>query len=267
MAGPDPSAAADTGGERIAKRLARAGLCSRREAEKLIEAGRVAVDGVTLSTPAFKVHEGQAITVDGEPLAAPERVRAWRFHKPEGLVTTNRDPEGRQTVFDALPEDMPRVLTVGRLDITSEGLLLLTNDGGLARTLEHPSTGWTRRYRVRAFGRIEESDLERLSEGLTWKGVRYGPIEAKLERRQGANAWITVALKEGKNREVRNALEALGLKVNRLIRTAYGPFQLGSLEPGSVEEIPLRVLKDQLGSLLPADPQGAAKPRRTRKSG
>ncbi len=235
-------------GERIAKRLARAGVCSRRHGEKLIAEGRVSVDGQVLTTPAVKVGPGAVITVDGRPIAAPEASRLWRYHKPEGLVTTHRDPEGRKTVFAALPPGLPRVISVGRLDLNSEGLLLLTNDGALARRLELPTTGWTRRYRVRVFGKVLPDDLARLKAGVEVEGVRYGAIEAKLDRVQGGNAWLTVALKEGKNREVRRVLEHLGLKVNRLIRIAYGPFQLGQLAEGALEEVPARVLADQLGS-------------------
>jgi 23S rRNA pseudouridine2605 synthase len=234
-------------GERVAKFLARAGVCSRRDAERLIAEGRVKLNGQTLDTPAVKVTSRDKVTVDGRPVGAVEPTRLWRYHKPSGLVTTHRDPAGRPTVFERLPTDMPRVISVGRLDLTSEGLLLLTNDGALARRLELPSNAWVRRYRARAFGRIEQDELDKLKDGVTVDGVRYGPIEARLERRQGANAWITLALTEGKNREVRRVLEALGLKVNRLIRIAYGPFQLGALAPGAVEEIPRRVLKEQLG--------------------
>lgn len=231
----------------MAKFLARAGVCSRRDAERLIAEGRVKVNGRTLDTPATKVTSEDKVSVDGRPVAVAEPTRLWRYHKPSGLVTTHRDPAGRPTVFERLPPGMPRVISVGRLDLTSEGLLLLTNDGALARRLELPSNGWVRRYRARAFGRVEQEELDRLKNGVTIDGVRYGPIEAKLERRQGANAWITLSLTEGKNREVRRVLEALGLKVNRLIRTAYGPFQLGALAPGAVEEIPRKVLRDQLG--------------------
>lgn len=231
----------------MAKFLARAGVCSRRDAERLIAEGRVKVNGVKLDTPATKVTAKDKISVDGKVVAAPQPSRLWRYHKPSGLVTTHRDPAGRPTVFEHLPPDMPRVISVGRLDLTSEGLLLLTNDGALARRLELPSNGWIRRYRARAFGRIEQSELDMLKDGATVDGVRYGPIEAKLERRQGANSWITLALAEGKNREVRRVLESLGLKVNRLIRVAYGPFQLGALEPNAVEEIPRKVIREQLG--------------------
>ncbi len=231
----------------MAKFLARAGVCSRRDAEKLIAEGRVKLNGKRLDTPAVKVTAGDKVSVDGRVIGAAEPTRVWRYHKPSGLVTTHRDPAGRATVFEHLPKDLPRVISVGRLDLTSEGLLLLTNDGALARKLELPSNGWIRRYRARAFGRIEQSELDRLAGGITVEGVRYGPIEAKLERSGASNAWITLSLSEGKNREVRRVLEALGLKVNRLIRIAYGPFQLGALEPGAVDEIPRKVLKDQRG--------------------
>jgi 23S rRNA pseudouridine2605 synthase len=248
---PAPQTAAPAG-ERIAKRLARAGLCSRREAERWIAEGRVAVNGRTLDGPAVTVGAADTITVDGKPVAEPEPPRLWRFHKPPGLVTTRHDPQGRPTVFGALPPELPRVLTVGRLDITSEGLLLLTNDGGLARHLTLPATGWVRRYRVRVHGAPDEARLAALAGGVTVSGIRYGPIEAVLERRQGANAWLSLALREGKNREVRRVLESLGLEVTRLIRTSFGPFQLGHLERGEVEEVRPKVLKDQLGTVLAA---------------
>lgn len=245
----EPSPAA---GERIAKRLARAGLCSRRDAEILVREGRVAVNGTLLATPAFLVGPGDVVTVDGRPLPEPEGARLWRYHKPAGLVTTARDEKGRQTVFEALPDDLPRVVSVGRLDLTTEGLLLLTNDGEVARHLELPSTGWTRRYRVRVHGTVDEARLRDLARGPTIDGVRYGPVEAALDRQQGSNAWLTVALKEGKNREIRKVMESLGLSVTRLIRVAYGPFQLGKLERGAVEEVPRRVLKDQLQDFFAA---------------
>jgi 23S rRNA pseudouridine2605 synthase len=236
-------------GERVAKVLARAGVCSRRDAERLIAEGRVKLNGKVLDTPAVKVTDKDQLQVDGRPIGAAEATRVWRYHKPSGLVTTHRDPGGRATVFQHLPDDMPRVISVGRLDLTSEGLLLLTNDGELARRLELPANGWLRRYRARAYGRVEQEELDKLKDGITVEGVRYGPIEARLER-AAANSWITLSLTEGKNREVRRVLEALGLKVNRLIRIAYGPFQLGTLAPGAVEEIPRKVLKDQLGKDL-----------------
>jgi 23S rRNA pseudouridine2605 synthase len=233
--------------ERIAKRLARAGVCSRRDAEKLIEARRVAVDGLTLTTPAVIVTEESRITVDGRPVGAPEAARLWRYHKPDGLLTTHRDPLGRPTVFERLPPELPRVVSVGRLDFTSEGLLLLTNDGTLARRLELPANSWLRRYRARAHGAVDPAQLANLAQGVHVDGVDYGPIEAALDRQQGTNVWLTLALREGKNREVRRVLEHLGLRVTRLIRTSYGPFQLGQLARGAVEEVPAKVLREQLG--------------------
>lgn len=237
-------------GERIAKTIARAGLCSRRDAEGWISAGRVAVNGKVLDSPAFNVQPGDRITVDGEPLVQRERTRLFFFHKPRGTVTTAHDPEGRTTVFDILPEGLPRVVTVGRLDINTEGLLLLTNDGGLARALELPSTGWLRRYRVRAHGHTDQAKLDELSAGVTIDGVHYRGIEARLDREQGANTWLTIGLREGKNREVKKVLEHIGLDVNRLIRISFGPFQLGDLEEGAVEEVKTRILKDQLGDKI-----------------
>jgi 23S rRNA pseudouridine2605 synthase len=238
------------GSERIAKRLARAGISSRREAEALIAAGRVRVNGAVLASPAFNVGPQDRIEVDGTPIPAIERTRLFLFHKPAGVVTTNRDPEGRRTVFDCLPEGLPRLMTVGRLDINTEGLLLLTNDGGLARVLELPSTGWLRRYRARVHGRVEPEALAGLSEGIAVDGVFYGAIEAALDREQGSNAWLTLGLREGKNREVKNVLGALGLDVTRLIRISYGPFQLGELGEGEVLELKGRLLRDQLGERL-----------------
>jgi 23S rRNA pseudouridine2605 synthase len=240
------SAEAPSTGERIAKRLGRAGVCSRRDAERWITEGRVAVNGRVLISPAVVVGPNDRILVDGKPLAEPEPPRLWRYHKPAGLVTTARDEKGRATVFDRLPPELPRVISVGRLDLTTEGLLLLTNDGEVARYLELPSTGWARRYRVRVHGTVEPARLLALGRGPTIDGVRYGPIEAILDREQGSNAWLTVTLREGKNREIRKVMESLSLTVNRLIRVAYGPFQLGKLPEGAVEEIPRRVLKDQL---------------------
>jgi 23S rRNA pseudouridine2605 synthase len=231
----------------VAKVLARAGVCSRRDAERLIAEGRVRLNGRVLDTPAVKVTAQDKLAVDGKPVATAEPTRLWRYHKPAGLVTTHSDPAGRATVFQHLPGDLPRVISVGRLDLASEGLLLLTNDGALARRLELPANGWLRRYRARAFGRVEQAELDKLKEGVTVDGVRYGPIEATLERGGASNAWITLSLTEGKNREVRRVLDALGLKVNRLIRVAYGPFQLGALAPGAVEEIPRKTLREQLG--------------------
>lgn len=234
-------------GERIAKVLARAGICSRRDAEKLVAEGRVIVNGKKLDTPAFKVPPGAKISVDGKPIRNAERTRLWRYHKPKGLVTTHRDEKGRETVFENLPDSLPRVISVGRLDYNSEGLLLLTNDGALGRKLELPSNGWLRRYRVRVFGKLEQSDLDRLKKGVVIDGVSYGPIEATMDRQQGGNAWATIALKEGKNREVRRIMEFIGVKVNRLIRVSFGPFHLGLLKEGDVDEVPFKVLKDQLG--------------------
>lgn len=239
-------------GERIAKVIAAAGLCSRREAETWIAAGRVAVNGQRLATPAVVVGEADLVTVDGKPLPDRPVLRLWRYHKPSGLVTTHKDPAGRPTVFAQLPPALGRVISVGRLDLTSEGLLLLTNAGSLARRLELPATGWTRRYRARANGTVEPAALAALERGITVDGIHYGPIEAHLDRVQGANLWITLALKEGKNREVRKVLEHLGLIVTRLIRVAYGPFQLGNLPRGEVLEVSRKVLREQLGREFPA---------------
>jgi 23S rRNA pseudouridine2605 synthase len=240
-------------GERIAKVIARAGLASRREAEAWITAGRVAVNGAVISSPAFNVTAADRIAVDGAPLRARERTRLFLYHKPRGLVTTHSDPEGRDTIFRALPRNLPRLISVGRLDINTEGLLLLTNDGGLARVLELPATGWLRRYRVRALGRVGQEALDRLRGGITIDGIRYGPIEATLDREQGANVWLTFGIREGKKREVRKVLESLGLKVNRLIRVAFGPFDLGDLDDGTVREIETPELRAKLGEQIVAD--------------
>ncbi len=263
---PDPT---DTeqpkAGERIAKALARAGLCSRREAERWIAEGRVAVNGTVLTTPAVLVTEADAVTVDGKPLPGKEPTRLWRYNKPAGLVTTQRDPQGRPTVFERLPAALPRVVSIGRLDLNSEGLLLLTNDGALARFLELPSTGWPRRYRVRVHGRVDPEALARLKGGVTVDGVRYGPVDAVLDRQTGANAWLTVSLREGKNREVRKVLESIGLSVNRLIRISFGPFHLGKLEDGGVEEVRPSVMRDQLRGFFEPDTKDQQKKPAARK--
>ncbi len=235
---------------RIAKAIARAGLCSRRDAERWIAEGRVKVNGTTLASPARDVGPDDLVLVDGQPLPGAEPPKLWRYHKPRGLVTTHRDPEGRPTVFEKLPPELGRVISIGRLDVTSEGLLLLTNDGALARHLELPATGWLRRYRVRAHGRITPEALERLQTGVVVDGIEYGPVEATLDKQQGANVWLTIGLREGKNREVRKILAHLGLDVNRLIRISYGPFQLQELTPGATEVVRRRVLADQLGPAL-----------------
>ena len=239
-------------GERIAKAIARAGLASRREAEAWIAAGRVAVNGEKIASPARNVTAADRVTVDGQPLPVRERTRLFLFHKTRGLVTTHADPQGRPTVFSVLPKHLPRLISIGRLDANTEGLLLLTNDGGLARTLELPATGWTRRYRVRANGKITQLRLDRLRHGIEIDGVRYGPIEARLDREQGANVWLTFAMREGKNREVKNVLGHLGLAVNRLIRVSFGPFQLGDLPEGAVDEVRTRHLREQLGERVAA---------------
>ena len=264
---PEPSE-----GERIAKRLARAGVASRRVAETMIAEGRVAVNGRVIESPALNVTPRDKITVDGKPVASAEATRLWRYYKPIGLVTTDRDEKGRDTVFAHLPEDMPRVLSVGRLDLNSEGLLLLTNDGELKRRLELPSTGWLRKYRARAKGEATEAMLEPLRRGVTVDGESFQPMSVTLDRQQGANVWLTIGLREGKNREIRRALESVGLVVNRLIRLSYGPFQLGELEPGAVEEVRPKVLRDQLGLAVPsaarAKPEaGRPAPSRPAKSG
>jgi len=247
---------------RIAKAIARAGLCSRREAERWIADGRVSVNGETLTTPAVTVAINDHVVVDGKPLPIAEPARLWRYHKPKGLVTTHRDPAGRPTVFDHLPPELPRVVSIGRLDFNTEGLLLLTNDGALARHLELPSTGWLRRYRARAHGRVTQEQLDTLEDGLEIDGVRYGPVQATLDQIKGANVWLTIGLREGKNREVRRILESLGLTVNRLIRVSYGPFQLLDLAPGAVEMVKRRVLLDQLPQQLAREIGLLDQPRR-----
>jgi len=251
-----PDTAADAGGDRIAKALARAGVGSRRDVEQMIAAGRVALNGAVLTTPAVKVEPGDILTVDGKVVNEAEPARLFRYHKPIDLVTSHNDPQGRPTVFENLPKGLPRLISIGRLDINSEGLLLLTNDGGLARALELPQTGIVRRYRARARGRITQEKLDTLKNGITVEGVHYGSIEAKLDKAkegpQGANLWITVVLAEGKNREVRRVLEALGLKVNRLIRLSYGPFALATLMPGEIEEVGPRVIREQLAEHIVA---------------
>lgn len=233
-------------GERIAKWLARAGVASRRDVERMLAEGRVRLNGAVLTHPASFVRDGDTVQVDGRVVPAPEGTRLWRYHKPDGLVTTHRDPEGRPTVFERLPREMPRVISVGRLDLTSEGLLLLTNDGALARRLEMPATGWLRRYRARVHGRPDPQALAALARGVTVEGVRYGPVEAGLDSAKGENAWLTIGLREGRNREVRRIMAYLNLPVSRLIRISYGPFQLGNLPRGAAEEVPARVLRDQL---------------------
>src|SRR5215472_5589021 len=232
-------------GERIAKIMARAGLCSRRQAEAWIAAGRVAVNGSVIASPALDVGARDRVTVDGKPLPQRERTRLFLYHKPRGLLTSHADARGRPTLFAALPKGLPRLISVGRLDLNTEGLLLLTNHGGLARTLELPATGWLRRYRVRAHGRVAQDQLDKLRQGVTIDGVEYGPIEATLDRVQGSNVWLTFAMREGKNREVKNVLARLGLTVNRLIRVSFGPFQLGELAAGEIQEVRTRTLREQ----------------------
>ncbi|MBN9559246.1 MAG: rRNA pseudouridine synthase [Alphaproteobacteria bacterium] len=253
----DPAPEAERG-ERIAKWLARAGIASRRDAEAMLGAGRVKLNNAAVTHPATFVAPGDIVRVDGKVVEPPGRTRLWRYHKPDGLMTTHRDPEGRPTVFERLPPGLPRVVSVGRLDLNSEGLLLLTNDGSLARRLELPATGWQRRYRVRVHGTVNPADLAALSKGVMVEGIKYGPIEAGLDSRKGENAWLSVGLREGRNREVRRIMAHLGLQVSRLIRIAYGPFQLGLLPRGEIEEVPTRVLRDQL-------PREDAAPRANRR--
>jgi 23S rRNA pseudouridine2605 synthase len=247
------SGAEEPRGDRIAKYLSRAGVASRRDVERMLAEGTIKLNGKTVTHAATFISAGDVVQVNGKVVDQPDRTRVWRYHKPEGLVTTHKDPEGRPTVFEKLRLQLPRVVSVGRLDLTSEGLLLLTNDGGLARQLELPATGWLRRYRVRVFGVPNESALKALAKGVTVDGVRYGPIEAEVDAKKGDNTWLTVSLREGRNREIRRVMAHLGLSVSRLIRIAYGPFQLGTLERGGIEEIPPRVLREQL-------PAGAGAP-------
>jgi 23S rRNA pseudouridine2605 synthase len=282
---PDDKDASDEDrGERIAKYLARAGIASRRDSEKLIAEGKVKLNGKVVESPATFISPGDRVTIEGKPVQPAERTRLFRHHKPDGVVTTHKDPQGRPTVFERLPPAIGRVVSIGRLDLTSEGLLLLTNDGELARKLELPSNGWLRRYRVRVYGAVDETSLLALSRGITIDGVAYGPIEAGLDSRRGAIAWLTVSLKEGKNREIRRVMQHLGLHVTRLIRTAYGPFQLGTLPKGAVEEVHPKVMREQLGigeapqkkrrreaeeaataiAAAPPEPAAPAKPKRVR---
>lgn len=261
MSETEPPAGA-TRGDRIAKYLARAGVASRRDAEKLLTEGKVRLNNVTVTHPATFVTPGDLVTIGGMLVEEPDRTRLWRYHKPEGLVTTHRDPEGRPTVFDKLKHQLPRVISVGRLDLTSEGLLLLTNDGALARTLEMPATGWIRRYRVRVHGIVDPKALAALVNGVVVDGVRYASIEAGLDAKKGENSWLTVSLREGRNREIRKVMAHMGLHVTRLIRIAYGPFQLGTLERGGIEEVPTRVLREQLPKAPAPDTKPARAPRR-----
>lgn len=261
MSNPLPAA-----GDRIAKFLARAGIASRREIERMIADGRITLNGQKLDTPAVKVTEDDTILVDGKPVGAPEKLRVWRYYKPNGLVTSARDEKGRDTIFDHLPEAMPRVMTVGRLDINSEGLLLLTNDGELKRKLELPSTGWVRKYRIRVKGYPTDALLEPLRQGITVDGEHFQPMTVDIDRQQGANAWLTLGLREGKNREIRRAMNSVDLSVNRLIRISYGPFQLMTLEPGDVEEVRMKVLREQLGLNAQVEDAPEQKSRTIQKS-
>ncbi|MBC93833.1 MAG: pseudouridine synthase [Rhodospirillaceae bacterium] len=239
--------------ERVAKIIARAGLCSRREAERLILRGLVRVDGELITSPALNISAKAKIDVDGNPLPDPQPTRMWRYHKPAGRLTTRRDPEGRPTIYDGLPLELSQAITIGRLDMSSEGLLLLTNDGGLARRLELPKTGWLRKYRVRVHGIINSNELDQLAHGITIDGIHYGPVTATLERQIKSNAWVNIALREGKNREIRRLMEHLGYSVNRLIRISFGPFQLGKLTRGNVEELSSRILSSNLPSDINAN--------------
>ena len=242
-------------GERLTKIIARAGICSRRDAETLITAGRVTLDGKVVTQQGTRATEFQIVAVDGKALAEPDATQLWRYHKPPGLVTTHRDPEGRPTVFTSLPRHLPRVVSVGRLDVNSEGLLLLTNDGALARKLELPAAGWTRKYRARLFGKVTQADLDKLADGRKIDGIQYGPVAAELERAKGMYAWANVSIKEGKNREVKRLMESLGLRVARLIRVQFGPFHLGQLAEGAVEEVPPRMWREALGVPKKAAPR------------
>ena len=246
-------------GQRIAKVIARAGICSRREAERYINQGRVCVNGQVLTSPALSVTDDDVITVDQKVLPKKEKTRLWRYYKPAGLVTSHKDPEGRPTVFDSLPDTLPRVISIGRLDINSEGLLLLTNDGEFARQMEMPSTGWIRRYRVRIHGEMTPEIIEKLSKGVCIDGVRYAGTQVSIDKKQGSNTWLTVALKEGKNREIRRLMEFFGFQVTRLIRISYGPFQLGNMEKGSVDEVPGKTLQEQVGTKINIDKQARYK--------
>ncbi|MGB7268893.1 MAG: pseudouridine synthase [Albidovulum sp.] len=251
-----------TSGDRIAKVMARAGVASRRDAERMIIEGRVAVNGKAIQSPALDILPTDRVTVDGKPIDAPQPARLWLYYKPLGLVSSNKDEKGRQTVFDTLPKDMPRVNSVGRLDINSEGLLLLTNDGGLKRRLELPSTGWLRKYRVRVNGRPNDATFDPLRRGVQVEGEDFLPMEVSLDRQQGANAWLTVGLREGKNREIRRAMTEVGMIVNRLIRVSYGPFRLNTMKPGDVVEVKQRILREQLGETGETEPGGTAAPKR-----
>jgi 23S rRNA pseudouridine2605 synthase len=253
-------------GERLAKVIARAGLCSRRDAERLIGEGRVAVNGKVIASPAVNVSDSDLIAIDGKALPRKEPTRLWRYHKPDGLVVSHKDPDGRRTVFDALREQLPRVVSIGRLDINTEGLLLLTNDGELARLLELPATGWVRRYRVRAFGKPDAEALARLKNGISIEGIHYGPIEARIDKEQGDNTWLSFAIREGKNREVKLVCEHLGLRVNRLIRISFGPFQLGELKPGGIDEVPARVIEDQTGLKIARGGENADRRRKAQRA-
>lgn len=253
-------------GERIAKFLSRAGVASRREAERLIEAGRISVNGTIISSPALNVTAKDKVLFDGKPVESAAAPRLWLYYKPIGLVVSERDEKGRKTVFESLPPELPRVMSVGRLDLNSEGLLLLTTDGGIKRRLELPSTGWLRKYRVRVKGSPTDADLEPLRKGVTVDGERFQPMTVTLDRQQGANCWLTIGLREGKNREIRRAAESIGLQVNRLLRVSYGPFQLGKLKPGEVTEIQGRVLRDQLGLSEKSDKKSTTRPEKRKRN-